>query len=76
MAGVSDYVEAAVELLGGEDAEFYLTAGEDTRFQPSRFVVTLNCRYGDCEWGESVGQIEMWEFAADARSHWETEHAA
>lgn len=62
----SDYVDQAVDALGGEDTEFYLSV-KDNR-------VMVSCRYQGCRWGESCGEIELWEFAADARDHWEAEH--
>jgi hypothetical protein len=61
-----DYVEAALDLLGGEDTEFKLSVREDR--------VLLSCGYGDCSWGFTISAMELWEFVADARDHWETAH--
>ena len=72
----STYVDAALELLGGEDTEFYLTA-QDTSASGAFGCATvkLRCRYQDCEWGFFVGEMELWEFVTDARAHWEDKHA-
>jgi hypothetical protein len=66
----ADYVEPAIELLGGERTEFYLTGVT----RDGRAVVSLTCCYDDCKWGMTIGQMELWEFVADARDHWEQEH--
>lgn len=72
-----EIIDAALELLGEEDSEFYLTAGMfDDGTPKARPCVTLNCGYDDCEWGYSIGQIPLWEVIADARMHWEEKHAA
>jgi hypothetical protein len=63
-----DHIDQALAAIGGEDTEFYLTV-RDSR-------VALQCRSGDCAWGEKVGEMELWEFVADARAHWESTHAA
>lgn len=62
----SDYVEAALELLGSEDTEFMLAVVSGH--------VAVQCRYQGCNWGESCGEIELWEFVVDARDHWDTVH--
>lgn len=67
---VGGYIDEALAALGGEGAEFYLTV--KPVMTPA---VLLSCRYGDCEWDFYVGEMEPWEFVADAREHWETEHA-
>lgn len=72
----STYVDAAIELLGGEDTEFYLTAQDASASGASgRATVKLMCRYQGCEWGFFVGEMELWEFVTDARAHWEDKHA-
>ena len=72
----SDFVDVALEVLGGEDTEFYLTAQD--KAASGAFgcaTVRLSCRYQGCEWGLFVGEMELWEFVTDARTHWENEHA-
>lgn len=66
------YIDAALEALGSEDTEFWLKgrASEDCEH-----AVQLSCRYQGCQWGIYVGEMELWEFVADARQHWEGEHA-
>ena len=70
------YIDAALDALGGENTEFYLTA-QDSAASGAFGIATvvLSCRYQGCKWGIFVGEMELWEFAADARSHWEDEHA-
>ncbi|HEV2452214.1 MAG TPA: hypothetical protein VGS62_09845 [Streptosporangiaceae bacterium] len=69
------YIDTAVEALGGEDTEFYLTAQDASASGAfGCATVRLSCRYQGCEWGLFVGEIELWEFVADAREHWESEH--
>ena len=75
MTDASDFVDDALAVLGGEDTEFYVQAGEDTSYRPPRPVISLNCGYGECEWGYTINKIELWELAADARDHWENTHA-
>lgn len=67
MSTPDDYVSQALDALGGEDTEFYMTV-KDSR-------VLLQCRYQGCNWGEAVGEMELWEFITDAREHWEGKHA-
>lgn len=64
----ADYVEAVLDVLGGGDTEFFLSVKSGR--------VLVQCRYQDCAWGESCGEIELWEFAADARAHWEQAHGS
>jgi hypothetical protein len=72
----SDYVDAALEVLGGEDTEFYLTAQDASASGAfGRATVRLSCRYQGCDWGLFVGEMELWEFVTDARAHWEDKHA-
>lgn len=72
----SDYVDAALEVLGGEDTEFYLTAQDRADSGAfGRASVVLSCRYQGCDWGLFVGEMELWEFVTDARAHWENVHA-
>jgi hypothetical protein len=66
----SDYVDQAVEVVGGENTDFMLTAVQ----KDYGLVISLDCRV--CNWGLTVGQMELWEFITDAREHWETIHAA
>lgn len=63
----SDHVDEILAALGGEETEFYLGV-KDGR-------VAVFCRHQGCSWGESCGEIELWEFAADAREHWEAVHS-
>jgi hypothetical protein len=70
------YIDAALAALGSENTEFYLTAKNDR--DSGAFgcpTVVLSCRYQGCEWGLFVGEMALWEFVADARAHWEDEHA-
>lgn len=67
MADAGDYVEAVLELLGGEDTEFLL------RGTPGNFV-QLACGYNGCTWGYLIGEMPLWEFVADAREHWDKQH--
>lgn len=76
MTDAGDYVDAALEVLGGEDTEFYLTAKDAADSGASgRPAVALSCRYQCCDWGLIIGEMELWEFVADARAHWEDKHA-
>ena len=59
-------IDQALAVLGGESTEFYLVV-KDGR-------VCLQCRYQDCNWGEMVGEMELWEFVTDARGHWNETH--
>ena len=69
------FIDAALAALGSEDSEFYLTAKNDADSGAfGRPTVVLSCRYQDCDWGFSVGEMELWEFVADARAHWEEKH--
>ena len=46
----STYVDAALEVLGGEDTEFYLTAQDKSASGAfGRASVVLSCRYQGCE---------------------------
>lgn len=70
------YIDAALAALGSEDTEFYLTAKDSAASGAfGRATVVLSCRYKGCDWGFFVGEMELWEFAADAREHWEDKHA-
>jgi hypothetical protein len=71
----SDYVDQAVDALGGEDTEFYLNA-KNLKPEAGFLHVVLSCRYQGCGWSLSVGEMDLWEFITDAREHWETAHAA
>ncbi len=70
-----DHIDQALAAIGGEDTEFYLTARRDGGEGRRVPVVALSCRFQNCGWGETVGEMELWEFAADAREHWERRHA-
>ena len=70
-----EYVDKALELLGGEEEAFYLTARED-KDHPGRYLVYLQCRILGCKWGYTVGEMPLWEFATDAREHWDERHAS
>lgn len=61
-------IDQALAALGGGDTEFYLISRDGK--------VALQCRYKDCGWGEVVGEMELWEFAVDARNHWDGKHRA
>jgi len=70
------YIDAALDALGGEDTEFYLTAKDAAASGAfGRATVVLSCRYQGCDWGLFVGEMELWEFVTDARAHWEDKHA-
>ncbi len=70
------YIDAAFAAIGGDDTEFYLTAKDAAASGAfGRATVVLSCRYQGCEWGLFVGEMELWEFVADAREHWEDAHA-
>jgi hypothetical protein len=66
-----DSIDRILELLGGDDINFFLTA----RSAPQGLKVVLSCRYKDCKWGETVGEMELWEFVVDAREYWDKEHS-
>ena len=69
------YIDAALAALGSEDTEFYLTAKDSAASGAfGRATVVLSCRYQGCDWGLFVGEMELWEFVADARRHWEEVH--
>ena len=70
----SDYVDDALAVLGGEDTEFYVTATQEE--DSHRPKISVNCCYSDCEWAYTIGQMPVWEIAADCREHWEKTHAA
>lgn len=61
-----EWIDQALEALGGEDTEFYMVVKNGG--------VCVQCRYQGCEWGEYVGEMELWEFVVDARGHWEEKH--
>ena len=65
------YIDAALSALGSDDTEFWLK-GRDS--EDCKHAVQLSCRYQGCEWGFYVGEMELWEFVADARRHWEDQH--
>lgn len=68
----ADYVPEAMAILGGDRSEFYLNGcGGPTNIP---HAVRLTCRYEGCEWGFFVAEMELWEFIADARAHWEEKH--
>ena len=64
-----DYVEVALDLLGGEDTEFTVHVDRDAA------AVMLSCESNGCKWGYTIGEIPLWELACDAREHWDKEHA-
>lgn len=68
---MDSYIDQALAALGSDDTEFYMVAD----IREGNAVVLLSCRYQGCEWGQYVGEMELWEFVADARQHWEAEHA-
>lgn len=65
---MDQFIDQALVALGGEDTEFYVAVKDG--------AVLLDCRYQDCPWGITVGEMELWEFVADAREHWQARHAA
>ena len=69
------YIDAALDALGGGDTEFYLNGCGGSVGVGVEHAVRLTCRYQDCEWGFFIGEMELWEFVADAREHWEDAHA-
>lgn len=70
------YIDTALDALGGENTEFYLTAQDSAASGAfGHATVVLSCRYQGCDWGIFVGEMELWEFVTDARKHWEGEHA-
>lgn len=70
------YIDQALAALGSDDADFMLTAKKPGEVQGIDIPqIALNCRITGCEWGFLVGQMDLWEFVADAREHWETTHA-
>jgi hypothetical protein len=74
-AAVDGYIDAALAALGSEDTEFYLTAKDSAASGAfGCATVVLSCRYQGCDWGFFVGAMELWEFVADARQHWEDKH--
>lgn len=77
MSGNSDkataeggYVDQALDALGGEDADFMVAAD----VVAGNVALRLSCRAGGCEWGYTIGQIEVWELVTDARAHFEDTH--
>jgi hypothetical protein len=60
------YIDEVIAALGGGNTEFYLV------IKNSR--IALECRYQGCNWGETTGEIELWDFAVDAREHWDAAH--
>ena len=63
-----EWIDQAIEAVGGEDTDFMVTAKpDDGRGFP---YLLLSCRL--CDWGEQVGQMELWELVTDARTHWAT----
>ncbi len=69
-------VEIAVDALGGEDADFMLTGCIQTFGTTTFPAVKAECRIDGCGWGQTVGQMELWEFIADCREHWDEKHAS
>jgi hypothetical protein len=70
------YIDQALAALGGEDADFILTAKIPGVVPDAAGPqILLNCQATGCDWGFSVGQMELWEFVADAREHQESVHA-
>jgi hypothetical protein len=70
----SDYVDEALDALGGEDADFWVKGIPGIQGAP--YAVGLFCR--TCGPGAgvySVGEMELWELVADAREHFVTQHA-
>ena len=73
----SDYVDQAVQVLGGEATDFMLDAQiRQDGLGEKHPTIALSCRAEGCAWGFTVGQMELWEFITDARDHWESTHAA
>lgn len=73
------YVDQALAALGGDDADFMVTAKIDTELlgagREPRATLRLSCSVNGCKWGYLVGQMELWELVADAREHFEKDHA-
>lgn len=67
-----EIIDAAIELLGGEESDFLLAGDTGIGSAP---IVRIKCQHESCEWGYSIGQQELWEFIADARLHWEEKHS-
>lgn len=63
---IEELVDTAYAALGGEEADFFLTAAEGQR-------IRLSC--GNCPWGFTIGNMELWEFIVDARKHQDEAHA-
>lgn len=74
MTDASDYVDEIQAVLGGEDTEFHLSVRHGAYGDMD--TVMLSCRYEHCTWGVFASDMPLWEFAADARDHWEKNHAA
>jgi hypothetical protein len=68
---IADAMHALGDLTedGAEENDFMLTARIDDDGAPRTH---LECR--SCGWGLAVGQMELWEFIAEAREHYETKH--
>jgi hypothetical protein len=80
----ADYVDEACAALGGEDSDFLIRGIPGIQGAP--YSIGLFCRscgedpdyHGPERVGVglySVGQMELWELVADARDHFEREHA-
>lgn len=71
MTAPGGYVDQALDALGGGDSDFLVAAD----VVAGNVALRLSCRLNGCEWGYTIGQIELWELAADARMHFEESHA-
>lgn len=67
------WLDDILTALGGEDAGFVVKTKTDGKSGSP--LVLLSCNYGGCPWGVTIGEIELWELALEAREHWEAKHA-
>jgi len=70
-----DFTGEALAALGSDDCDFMVTAfmRDYNGFEDPAFKV--ECRLPGCEWGFSVGQMEVWEIVSGCREHWQDAHA-
>ena len=68
----ADYVDEAAAALGGEDADFLIKGVKG--LAGVHYSIELSCR--PCGAIYSAGEMELWELVADARDHFEREHAS
>lgn len=79
MTAPGGFVDQAVAALGGEGSDFIVKGIPGSAQVP--YAVGLFCRTCGSANGDrltgvySVGEIELWELAADAREHFEDIHA-